>query len=399
MSKKKLAAIIVPCVIAIIVVIALIIFHPWRPPISPLMYSLSVDVSPSGAGSVSPSGGAYGPSVQVTLTASPASGYTFDHWSGSASDNTSTITITMDSDKSLTADFKTTPIPTAPSITIALDYFGVRNTHWIYQVGGEDKAEIQLVLLIRDDQGNLATFPIPPAGVKGYYMDFFQVNALKDNMDPKIFTGTSTGSLTFSVAAYNVNKGPITKAQIDAISKWTGTDWSEIKDLVPDKELVGSCWHTWSASENLGVGSNHTLSSDDDNLEVWLRIGSNQTMPDPVPRPVLKPNVEIVGELPTGVRVKTGWVYNCYSFGFTVTNHESFGFPLYWRLESDSNPNECDFYIYRTSGEVSVPGGGSVTETYSYRFDIPGNYTWKYIAEYPEGTLVASWEGTLTVSP
>jgi uncharacterized repeat protein (TIGR02543 family) len=80
-------------------------------------YTLTIGISPSGAGSVSPSGGEYESGAQVTLTASPASGYTFDYWSGSASDTTSTITITIDSDKSLTANFKTTPTST-PQIII-----------------------------------------------------------------------------------------------------------------------------------------------------------------------------------------------------------------------------------------------------------------------------------------
>jgi uncharacterized repeat protein (TIGR02543 family) len=68
-------------------------------------YTLTTDVSPAGAGSVSPSGGNYDAGVTVTLTASPASGYTFDCWSGSASGTSSTTTITMDSDKSVTAHF------------------------------------------------------------------------------------------------------------------------------------------------------------------------------------------------------------------------------------------------------------------------------------------------------
>ncbi|RLC63888.1 MAG: hypothetical protein DRI01_04405 [Chloroflexi bacterium] len=398
MSNKKLAGIIAGCTIAIIVAILLIIFPPGRPLTpSSTTYTLSVSVSPSGAGSVSPSGGEYESGAQVTLTVSPASGYTFDHWSGSASGTTSTITITMDSAKSLTANFRSTPTPTPTSITIALDYFGVRNTHWISQVGGQTEAKIQLVVLIRDEQKNLATFTIPQEGVDGFGMDFFQVNALKDYRDPKVFTGTATGSLTFSIAAYNVNKGPITKAQIDAISKWTGADFSAIKDLIPDKEFVGSCWHTWSASENFGVGSDYTL--DDGNLKVWLRVGSNQAMPDPVPRPVLKPNVEIVGKLPTDVRARTEWVYNEKPFTFTVTNHESFEFPIYWHLETDSNPgNEINWWIYPTEGELSISGGGSKTITYPYWFWTPGTYMWKYVAEYPKGNPVASWDGTLTVA-
>jgi len=72
-------------------------------------YTLTTNVSPPGAGSVSPSGGEYDSGVQITLTATQASGYTFDYWSGSAAGTTPTITIIMDSDKSLTAHFKAAP--------------------------------------------------------------------------------------------------------------------------------------------------------------------------------------------------------------------------------------------------------------------------------------------------
>ena len=101
MSKNKLAAIIVVCTIAIIVAIVLFSIKPWE-----RTYTLSVSVNPSQAGSVSPAGGEYESSEQVTLTASPASGYTFDYWHGAASGSSNTVTITMNSDKTITACFE-----------------------------------------------------------------------------------------------------------------------------------------------------------------------------------------------------------------------------------------------------------------------------------------------------
>jgi len=123
MSKGKLAGIIIACTIAIIVAIVI-----TRPPPTPIpTYTLSVSVSPSGAGAVSPLGSVYDAGVQVTLTASPASGYIFGYWSGSASDTTPTVTITMDSDKSLTANFETAP-PDAISWDEAKNHIGERTT-------------------------------------------------------------------------------------------------------------------------------------------------------------------------------------------------------------------------------------------------------------------------------
>lgn len=76
----------------------------WTP--SPQIYTLTTYVAPSGAGWVSTSGGEYQSGKQVVLSANPTSGYTFAHWSGSASGTTSSIVITMNSDKSITANFK-----------------------------------------------------------------------------------------------------------------------------------------------------------------------------------------------------------------------------------------------------------------------------------------------------
>jgi uncharacterized repeat protein (TIGR02543 family) len=99
MSKKKIAGIIAGCAVAIIVIVVVATYTPT--------HTLSVSLSPSGAGSVSPAGGQYKSGEQVILAASPASGYTFDYWWGSASGSSPTITVTMDSDKSITANFKT----------------------------------------------------------------------------------------------------------------------------------------------------------------------------------------------------------------------------------------------------------------------------------------------------
>jgi len=125
MSKKKLAGIIVGCTIAIIVIVVIA----TRPPIPPAqIYALNTNISPSGAGSISPSSGEYESGVQVALTASPASGYIFDRWSGSAYGATSTIAISMDSDKSLTAHFET--IPTVPEILFS-DDFSDESSGWV----------------------------------------------------------------------------------------------------------------------------------------------------------------------------------------------------------------------------------------------------------------------------
>lgn len=69
-------------------------------------YSLSVDVSPLGAGSVTPPGGNWDSGLKVTLNAIPNQGYTFDYWEGAASSSSQSIDIVMSSNKNVIAHFK-----------------------------------------------------------------------------------------------------------------------------------------------------------------------------------------------------------------------------------------------------------------------------------------------------
>jgi len=72
-------------------------------------YILSVSVSPTNGGSVTPSGGTYDTGTSVTLTATAATGFKFDHWSGDASGTTATITVNMSADKNIQAVFVPSP--------------------------------------------------------------------------------------------------------------------------------------------------------------------------------------------------------------------------------------------------------------------------------------------------
>jgi hypothetical protein len=105
MNKKKLAGITAGSAVAIIAAILSIHFGPWArtPPVE--TYTLTTVVSPSGAGSIFPSGGKYELGEEVTLTACPEFGYRFEGWSGDVSGNLTGITITMNHDYSVIANF------------------------------------------------------------------------------------------------------------------------------------------------------------------------------------------------------------------------------------------------------------------------------------------------------
>jgi len=67
-----------------------------------------------------PPGGSYAPGTVVTVTAKPSMLSTFDGWSGDLSGATNPTTITMDSNKSITASFSR---PSIGENKVALDYF------------------------------------------------------------------------------------------------------------------------------------------------------------------------------------------------------------------------------------------------------------------------------------
>ncbi len=89
---------------------------------APIGYVLTIDVSPAGAGTVtkSPNKTTYSPGEKVTLTASPKSGYEFDHWGGAASGTSPTATVTMDSDKLVVAVFREVAPPVGISFSVML---------------------------------------------------------------------------------------------------------------------------------------------------------------------------------------------------------------------------------------------------------------------------------------
>ncbi len=98
-------------------------------------YTLSVLIDGGGAVLVTPSNDTYLNGTDVTLIASADSGYVFDSWSGDVSGTSDTITLTMDANKSVTANFSDTtdtscdfgtPLSTAlPSVNASYNYVHV----------------------------------------------------------------------------------------------------------------------------------------------------------------------------------------------------------------------------------------------------------------------------------
>jgi uncharacterized repeat protein (TIGR02543 family) len=68
-------------------------------------YTLAVSKVGQGSVSISPTGPSYLAGTTVTLTATPAAGWSFSGWSGDVNGTTSPVTVTMDANKAVTANF------------------------------------------------------------------------------------------------------------------------------------------------------------------------------------------------------------------------------------------------------------------------------------------------------
>lgn len=76
------------------------------------VYLLTTSPNPAEAGSVSPAGGEYDVDTEMSITATPNEGWVFDSWQGDLSGFDNPHTLTIDSDKEITALFvrKTYPL-------------------------------------------------------------------------------------------------------------------------------------------------------------------------------------------------------------------------------------------------------------------------------------------------
>jgi hypothetical protein len=81
------------------------IYATYTPGGTPTQYTLTTNTVGQGSVNLDPAGGTYNEGTVVTLTAVPDSGWQFDNWSGDLSGSTNPTTITMNANKSVTANF------------------------------------------------------------------------------------------------------------------------------------------------------------------------------------------------------------------------------------------------------------------------------------------------------
>ena len=78
--------------------------EPTPPP--PTKYNVSISLNPTEGGTVSPSGGQFNEGQTVSFTVTPSEYYIFKNWSGSDTSSNNPLSITINSNKTLTVNFE-----------------------------------------------------------------------------------------------------------------------------------------------------------------------------------------------------------------------------------------------------------------------------------------------------
>jgi uncharacterized repeat protein (TIGR02543 family) len=112
-------------------------------------YTLTTNVNPGGGGTVNAPiqtcAGGYTAGSVLQLTAVPNTGYLFESWSGTANGTSNPVSVVMDGDKIITANFKATVVLVAPEGEVttwdgSFTWNGLSNATWylleVYNSGG-----------------------------------------------------------------------------------------------------------------------------------------------------------------------------------------------------------------------------------------------------------------------
>ena len=100
-------------------------------------YSLATSASPSGGGTISPSGtNWYNSGQAVSVSATASAGYSFSNWTGDLSGSTNPTSLAMSGPKSVTANFAAIPETVSTPTTPSGPTNGVIGTSYSYSTGG-----------------------------------------------------------------------------------------------------------------------------------------------------------------------------------------------------------------------------------------------------------------------
>jgi len=222
MLKRKLPLLLISLVICLVLVLA-----SCTPP-----RQLSTSVVPSGSGTVSPSLGAF--QGKVTLVATPEQYYEFSGWAGAASGNTNPLTVTMNSDKQIVAQFKrlqhTVQVTSNPA-----DGGIVRPASGTYDAGSTVTFTVTPANGYRflnwggDASGSANPLNLPINTNKILTANFIKQYTLSISGDPNAGTVSQSGGIYDAGTTINLAATPVFPYDYNS---WAGTDNNNVNPTI-----------------------------------------------------------------------------------------------------------------------------------------------------------------------
>jgi uncharacterized repeat protein (TIGR02543 family) len=249
-------------------------------------YALTTTASPSSGGTItkSPDQSSYAPGTIVTLTATPAAGYTFTGWEWNKSDSpTIPPIVTMDADKTVTATF--TALPTY-TLTPSASLWGTITPN-----------TVQTVL-----QGGSTTFTIVPSA--GYHIADVSVDGVSQGIVSSYSFTNVTSNRTITARFEQEKKQTVMVLQIGN-SMFTVNGGSATLDsppvikngrtLVPIRAIIEALGGTvgWD-----GMKREATVTLGKKTIALW--IGKSVATVNGVSTPIDSTNAKVVPEIING---------------------------------------------------------------------------------------------------
>ena len=187
-------------------------------------HQLSTSVAPTGGGTISPSGGQF--QGNVTLVATPAQYYQFSGWAGTASGTTNPLTVTMNSDEQIVAQFTkikytvhvTSNIPNGGTVSPGSGTYDAGTT---VTINATPANGYRFLNWGTDATGSSSSLNLLINGNKNITANFIQEYTLAVSADTSEGTVSPKGGIYDAGTAINLTATAIFSY---VFSSWSGTD-------------------------------------------------------------------------------------------------------------------------------------------------------------------------------
>jgi uncharacterized repeat protein (TIGR02543 family) len=327
-------------------------------------FTLTTNVTPAGSGTISPSGGTYNSGTQVQLTATPSAGWVFDHWSGDLSGSTNPETITMNSNKSVTANFVqqsgqfTLTTNTVGSGTVSLDPpGGTYNSGQVVTVTANASAGWTFSGWSGDLSGSANPETVAMNSNKNVTATFTQVGGGGQIAHEETKTGGSTSSTTVSTSSsltaaagqlYLAAIATKNRVSVNSVSG-LGLTWTFVKSQCAGRNQTGV--EVWMAqgtpSGNEAVTA--TLASAPNSAVIAVSRYSGVDASDPIGNMISGNTLGLNGACSGGTDNAS------YSFNLTTTISGAFAYGAAAMRNKTHTPGAG----YTERGEIMAGSSGS----------------------------------------